>query len=88
MLLQITMMSPDRLAAGYHGPAPKRGAAMEEALNGFQITAPDGRILHGAVAVTEYGVFEDQEEAINAGWTIRVRSIVARADGLSITIDA
>lgn len=50
--------------------------------------APDGRILHGAVPVTEYGVFEDQEEAINAGWTIRVRSIVARADGLSITIDA
>lgn len=50
--------------------------------------APDGRILHGAVAVTEYGVFEGQEEAINAGWTIRVRSIMARADGLSITIDA
>lgn len=49
--------------------------------------APGGRVLHGAVTVTEYGVFDDQEEAINAGWTVRVRSIVAGDDGLSITID-
>ncbi|MBB1626395.1 hypothetical protein [Achromobacter sp. UMC71] len=49
--------------------------------------ATDGRILRGAVTVTEYGVFDDQEEAINAGWTIRVRSIVANGDGLSIRID-
>ena len=46
----------------------------------------DGRTLRGAVTVTEYGVFDDQEEAINAGWTIRVRSIVATGDGLFITI--
>ncbi|WP_238865889.1 hypothetical protein [Achromobacter xylosoxidans] len=48
---------------------------------------PDGRPLHGAVPVTEYGVFDDQEEAINAGWTIRVRAITAAGDGLSIRID-
>ncbi|MFY4261229.1 hypothetical protein ACOTCG_26825 [Achromobacter xylosoxidans] len=48
---------------------------------------PDGRPLHGAVPVTEYGVFDDQEEAINAGWTIRVRAITAEGDGLSIRID-
>ncbi len=49
--------------------------------------AADGRVLRGAVTVTEYGVFDDQEEAINAGWTIRVRSITADGDGLSIRID-
>jgi len=39
------------------------------------------------VTVTEYGVFDDQEEAINAGWTIRVRSIEVQGNGLSIRID-
>ena len=48
---------------------------------------PDGRTLRGAVTVTEYGVFDDQEEAINAGWTIRVRSIEVQGNGLSIRID-
>lgn len=47
----------------------------------------DGRTLRGAVTVTEYGVFDDQEEAINAGWTIRVRAVAAEGDGLSIRID-
>ncbi|CAB3636657.1 MAG: hypothetical protein J0I68_05420 [Achromobacter sp.] len=47
----------------------------------------DGRTLRGAVPVTEYGVFDDQEEAINAGWTIRVRAITVEDDGLSIRID-
>lgn len=49
--------------------------------------AGDGRTLRGAVTVTEYGVFDDQEEAVNAGWNVRVRSIVADGNGLSIRID-
>ncbi|CAB3627603.1 MAG: hypothetical protein E2602_21985 [Achromobacter sp.] len=47
----------------------------------------DGRALRGAVTVTEYGVFDDQEVAINAGWNVQVRSIVVDGDGLSIRID-